>query len=159
MEKKTEILKSLLNQIVTSPISPDITEATFQTLIAQLLGKIPWNSQLISFQSYYNLYNKNNIQKHELEINNSLECIDKKRILERLGSFKWKESIEWKEICKIYGKEPSKNQLLQWAHKISQNNSLNIDRDSKRRKSVLIKWFHENWKIAKQSISLINMLE
>ena len=36
-------------------------------------------------------------------------------------------------------------------------NELNLDRDSKRRKSVLIKWFHDNWNIIKYDIKKITI--
>ncbi|EAX97547.1 hypothetical protein TVAG_006780 [Trichomonas vaginalis G3] len=70
---------------------------------------------------------------------------EKERIAERLGSFNPKDNAVWHEITQRFGANIKQPELLSIANVLAQNASIKLDRDAKRRKSVLIKWFEENW--------------
>jgi len=162
MDKDNQTLKTVLDQIIVlsdNESKREVTFSIFSTLIAQLEGRIPYQLFHTSFgHSGFPLNGKfsarNSIgNKSEMDYSQDFSDFgdggDKKRIMERLGTFKWKESEEWGLICKHFGCEPSKTQLLEIAKLVAERNSITLDRDSKRRKSVLVKWFHENWSLAR----------
>ena len=68
-------------------------------------------------------------------------------LTERLKNFVYKESAAWKEITRRYGEELTQNELLCIAEVIASNLGIVIDREAKRRKNVLIKWFDENLEV------------
>lgn len=70
---------------------------------------------------------------------------EKLRVFTRLKGFKAKESFVWKEITNRFGSEIKHGELLSIADVVATNAGIQLDRDAKRRKSVLIKWFEENW--------------
>ena len=70
---------------------------------------------------------------------------EKERIADRLGDFKPKQNAIWTEITNRFGPSIKQPELLSIANVLAQNANLKLDRDAKRRKSVLIKWFSENW--------------
>jgi len=72
---------------------------------------------------------------------------EKSRIANRLHGFNPKENRVWFEITKRYGEGIKQQELLSIAQVLSATTNIKLDRDAKRRKSVLIKWFEENWYI------------
>lgn len=70
---------------------------------------------------------------------------EKERIAERLGTFNPKDNVVWHEITQRFGANIKQPELLSIANVLAQNAGIKLDRDAKRRKSVLIKWFEENW--------------
>lgn len=70
--------------------------------------------------------------------------IERKRVDKRLKGFVFKESKAWKLICSHYGSNLNQVELLSIAEVIGQELSIKVDREAKRRKEVLIKWFEEN---------------
>ena len=70
---------------------------------------------------------------------------EKERIASRLGNFNPKDNIVWREITQRFGASIKQPELLSIATVLAQNANVKLDRDAKRRKSVLIKWFEENW--------------
>lgn len=70
---------------------------------------------------------------------------EKLRIFSRLKGFKPKDSLVWTEITRRFGAEIKHGELLSIAEVVAANAGIQLDRDAKRRKSVLIKWFEENW--------------
>lgn len=70
---------------------------------------------------------------------------EKLRVFTRLKGFKAKDSMAWSEITRRYGSELKHGELLSIAEVVASNANVQLDRDAKRRKSVLIKWFEENW--------------
>lgn len=88
----------------------------------------------------------NNIQS---DFTKSLEnqICDKSKINSRIQGFDQKNCLVWKEICKKFGSSLSHNELLSIAQVIASNCNIKVDRDAKRRKEVLIKWFDENTEV------------
>ena len=70
---------------------------------------------------------------------------EKFRIQNRLRDFNPRENQAWKEITSRFGTSLKQPELLSIAQVLSQNANVKLDRDAKRRKCVLIKWFSENW--------------
>lgn len=70
---------------------------------------------------------------------------EKERIAERLAGFNPKDNSVWHEITQRFGASIKQPELLSIANVLAQNANIKLDRDAKRRKSVLIKWFEENW--------------
>lgn len=81
----------------------------------------------------------------EVSIPSKKSSIEKERAVKRLGSFDPKSSNAWKELSSLFGLEVKQTFLIEVAKKLSSQLNLPLDREAKRRKSVLIKWFEENW--------------
>lgn len=71
---------------------------------------------------------------------------EKERITNRLNGFNPKDNPAWREITTRFGNNIKQPELLSIATVLASNANIKLDRDAKRRKSVLIKWFEENWK-------------
>ena len=77
---------------------------------------------------------------------------ERKKIDERLRGFSLNESKAWKAICEKFGPNLNQSELLSIAEVLcsevnhtQRNTPLKVDREAKRRKEVLIKWFDENY--------------
>lgn len=77
---------------------------------------------------------------------------ERKKIDERLRGFSLNESKAWKSICEQFGPNLNQSELLSIAevlclevNQTQRNLPLKVDREAKRRKEVLIKWFDENY--------------
>lgn len=70
---------------------------------------------------------------------------EKDRIMKRLNGFEYKTSQAWIEISKRFGNDVKREDLCEFAKKISNDLNIKLDRDAKRRKDVLLKWFDDNW--------------
>lgn len=71
--------------------------------------------------------------------------LERMRVDKRLKGFQVKDSIAWKEICKRFGSNLNQVELLSIAEVIGNQLNIKVDREAKRRKEVLIKWFDENY--------------
>lgn len=67
------------------------------------------------------------------------------RIAVRLAGFNAKESPVAKEITRRFGANIKQGELINIAQVIADTASIKLDRDAKRRKNVLLKWFDEHW--------------
>ena len=70
---------------------------------------------------------------------------EKLRISSRMQGFDPKDNDVWRHITQRFGANVKQPELLSIATVVAQNANVKLDRDAKRRKSVLIKWFQENW--------------
>jgi hypothetical protein len=70
---------------------------------------------------------------------------EKDRIASRLNGFNSKDNTVWKAITQRFGANIKQPELLSMAQVLASHANIKLDRDAKRRKSVLIKWFEENW--------------
>lgn len=70
---------------------------------------------------------------------------EKERIANRLMGFNPKDNSVWREISTRFGANIKQPELLSIAQVLASSANIKLDRDAKRRKSVLIKWFEENW--------------
>jgi hypothetical protein len=72
---------------------------------------------------------------------------EKKRIADRLGAFNPKDNLVWKAISTKFGSSIKFPELLSIANVLAVSAAVHLDRDAKRRKCVLIKWFEEHWPV------------
>ena len=80
---------------------------------------------------------------------------EKERIADRLSGFNPKDNMVWHEITQRFGSTIKQPELLSIATVLAQNANIKLDRDAKRRKSVLVKWFEENWTIIKPYLDYV----
>jgi hypothetical protein len=73
------------------------------------------------------------------------ENVEKQRIAGRLQGFNPKDNPVWTAITQKFGPNIKQPELLSIATVLATNTNTRLDRDAKRRKSVLLKWFEENW--------------
>ena len=84
---------------------------------------------------------------------------EKERIANRLGNFNPKDTPVWREITQRFGSSIKQPELLSIATVLAQNANIKLDRDAKRRKSVLVKWFEENWQIIRPYLDYVVLEE
>ena len=72
---------------------------------------------------------------------------EKMRIAYRLAGFNPKDNPVTQEITRRFGPNIKHGELVGIAQAIADKAQIKLDRDAKRRKNVLIKWFAENWDI------------
>ena len=82
---------------------------------------------------------------------------EKERINERLGVFDPKQT--WQKICDQFGPNIKHPELVSIASVVAGVLGIKLDRDAKRRKKVLIKWFEENWTIIAPILPKIQLQE
>ena len=70
---------------------------------------------------------------------------EKKRIAMRMNGFDPKDNRVWSEIANRFGANVKQGELTNIAQVIAAHAGIKLDRDAKRRKGVLLKWFDENW--------------
>lgn len=70
---------------------------------------------------------------------------EKQRIAIRMNGFDYKENHVWDEIVKRFGSNIKRGELTNIAQLLADTAGIKLDRDAKRRKSVLLKWFDEHW--------------
>lgn len=103
--------------------------------------------KLKSFLTYVTLFEKEVAYKEDaVDHTPSIKAIkvERDKVEARLKDFNYKESRAWKEITDRFGSKLSQSELLAIAVIISYCDRLKLDREAKRRKEVLIKWFDEN---------------
>ena len=77
--------------------------------------------------------------------NSDVATREKRRIANRLQGFNPKDNTAWYQITQKFGSNIKQPELLSIAEVCANSAGIKLDRDAKRRKSVLIKWFDENW--------------
>ena len=82
---------------------------------------------------------------------------ERNRVEKRLENFDNKNSQAWKDIQNYFGPSLSQNELLSIAQVITYHAKLKLDREAKRRKEVLIKWFDENYNTIKNLLPKIKL--
>lgn len=71
--------------------------------------------------------------------------MERQRIDARLNGFDPKNNPAWYSITQKFGANIKQSELLSIATVLANSANIKLDRDAKRRKTVLIKWFEENW--------------
>ncbi|KAK8834168.1 hypothetical protein M9Y10_011661 [Tritrichomonas musculus] len=93
----------------------------------------------------YNLWNSLfNLDSFNDADKNSFITKDKRKADARLQDFDPKNCFVWKKFCEKFGSSLSQTELISIAEVISSNIGVKVDREAKRRKEILIKWFDEN---------------
>ena len=77
---------------------------------------------------------------------------DKEKVKAILGDFDPNKSEAWLTLEECFGVNVKQPPLLEIAKIIGQHVHINVNRNARRRKSVLIKWYHDNWNALKPYI-------
>ena len=102
------------------------------------------NADLATVLAQTQLYLQNNVISPPL-LNSNDNIKEKDRIFQRMSGFDPKDNQAWREITARFGSNIKHPELLSIAEVLAKNANVKLDRDAKRRKTVLIKWFSENW--------------
>lgn len=128
---------NLLNAIDQSSEKAKVTLSFLQAMFCQVQ---------LHFQNYQNPYiystdNDNQFSNHNVKYKE----MEKQRIHERLRGFNVKSNFVVEELTRRFGSDVKQGELVDVALAISEKADIRLDRDAKRRKAVLFKWFEENW--------------
>ena len=83
-------------------------------------------------------------QLNNKEDNDYSAIREQDRLKDRLQEFNYKDSRAWKELERMNWHERSQKELVSIAQVIAKHCNIDLDRESKRRKEVLIKWFDDH---------------
>jgi hypothetical protein len=67
------------------------------------------------------------------------------RVQKRINGFNWRRSTAWRQLSKVFGPHLKQEELVSIAELIAKKLDIRLDRDARRRKIVMLKWFEENW--------------
>jgi len=70
---------------------------------------------------------------------------ERERVQRRVDGFDWQKSPAWIQLSRMYGPKLKQDELVSIAEVLAQKLQIRLDRDARRRKIVMIKWFEENW--------------
>jgi hypothetical protein len=85
----------------------------------------------------------------------SLISEERERVQKRVDGFNWKRSTAWKRLTSSYGPNLKHEELLSIGDLVAKKLDIRLDRDARRRKIVMIKWFEENWAAVEPLLSKI----
>jgi hypothetical protein len=80
---------------------------------------------------------------------------ERERIQRRIAGFNWKRSCAWHHLSSAYGPGINQQELVSIADLICPKLNIQLDRDARRRKIVMLKWFDENWAVIQPLLSLV----
>lgn len=83
---------------------------------------------------------------------------EKDRVKQKLAGFDPRESPACIFINNHFGSDIHQQTLCEFAKKIAKKNQIVLDRDSKRRKTVLLKWFHDHWDVIRNDFENTQLL-
>jgi hypothetical protein len=70
---------------------------------------------------------------------------ERDRVHRRVEGFNWVNSPAWVHLTRTYGPRIVHEELVSIAVLAANRLSIRLDRDARRRKVVMVKWFQENW--------------
>jgi hypothetical protein len=77
------------------------------------------------------------------------------RIQRRLNGFNWKKSQAWRHLSFQFGPTLTQEELVSIAELIAHRTGIRLDRDARRRKMVMLKWFEEHWTVIQPLLGLV----
>ena len=98
---------------------------------------------------------KKHKKKHGKKIDQNNEELN--RVHQRVKGFDINKSIAWNALTHTFGDKLTHEELTSIAELISKTANIKLDRDAKRRKIVLIKWFEEHWDTVKCYLPIITL--
>ena len=85
------------------------------------------------------------------------ESVEKERIRHKLTGFDPNLSPAWIAIRTQFGPDVKQISLCEIAKYLAKKRQILLDRDSKRRKSILLKWFHDHWNVIEPCMSMFKL--
>jgi RNA polymerase-interacting CarD/CdnL/TRCF family regulator len=70
---------------------------------------------------------------------------ERERVQRRMQGFDWQKSNVWQCLTQSYGEKLNQDELISIADLVATKLKIKLDRDARRRKAVMIKWFEEHW--------------
>ncbi|EAX94285.1 hypothetical protein TVAG_057860 [Trichomonas vaginalis G3] len=67
------------------------------------------------------------------------------RVQQRVSGFNASLSEAWPTLCQHFGQKITQDELVSIAEAIKPYAQVKLDRDARRRKSVILKWYQDNW--------------
>lgn len=67
------------------------------------------------------------------------------RVQQRVSGFNPQCSDAWAGLCQHFGSKITQDELVSIAEAIKLYAQVKLDRDARRRKSVILKWYQDNW--------------
>lgn len=83
---------------------------------------------------------------------------EKERIDKVLNGKDYEQSLAGRELLRLYGKFSAK-ELLSVATLVSEATRITINRNEKRSRSVLIKWFNDHWDVIQPHVEKLRFLD
>ncbi|OHT13542.1 hypothetical protein TRFO_03281 [Tritrichomonas foetus] len=127
---------ALIQAIGTSEDKASIVSPFLDNLLVQVQNQISAPPAMLYPQLALNTIQ----QQSGLQLTN-----ERLRIAYRLAGFNPKDNYVTQEITRRFGANLKQGELVNIAQVIADQASIKLDRDAKRRKNVLFKWFEENW--------------
>ena len=87
--------------------------------------------------------------------NTSEDSSERSRIARRLQGFDQRDNVAWLELSRRFGSNLKQGELQSIAQALAEGAGIKLDRDAKRRKIVLLKWFEENWLTIKPFLEFV----
>ena len=81
------------------------------------------------------------------------------RLKMRLDGFHYRETEAWSYLTNRFGPQVKLQELVSVAVLMGQVCYLRVDRDAKRSKAVIIKWFEENWDVVRPFLDYVVLAE
>lgn len=90
---------------------------------------------------------------------NKPQSDDKAKVRQILSDFDPNKSEAWKTITDLFGHNIKQPPLLEIARIVAEHVGIAVTRQARRRKSVLIKWYDDNWSYIKPYINYFDVNE
>lgn len=81
--------------------------------------------------------------------------LERERVKKRIRGFDWRRSQAWHTLINKFGPKLNHDELTSIADLIAGQTNIKLDRDARRRKIVLVKWFEEHWTIIQPLINIV----
>ena len=120
-------------------------------------------NELIQISSQLQTYLNSDIENNERNQSDNDypndDSSERSRIARRLDGFDPRDNVAWNELSRRFGSNLKQGELQSIAQALADGAGIKLDRDAKRRKIVLIKWFNENWKEISPFLDLVVLEE
>ena len=82
---------------------------------------------------------------------------ERARVEKRVAGFVYRKSPVWKHLCQHYGPKLRQEELVSIADVLCDKLNIKLDRDARRRKVVIVKWFEEHWHQVQHILAYISL--
>ena len=82
---------------------------------------------------------------------------ERERVQRRIDGFNWRKSAVWKQLSCRFGPKLNQEELVSVAELLCEKLNIKLDRDARRRKVVIIKWFEEHCVQIQPMLAMISL--